>query len=227
MMGASLSGFEIGTMPPQLDQALLRQLIDVEVATVGHWRAWGFCDHRIQRLVPGRTIAGTAVTVACPSADNSALHKAIDLIRPGDVLVIDRLGDEGIACIGEGVAHAAKCAGAAAVVVDGPCTDSAALRKLGLDVWSRGISGRTTYTRGIGGRINVPVSVGGVVVMPGDAVLCDDDGVLVLPPHEALSVATLAIEKQRNGARMLDMVSSGGSLAEHSGAAAMFRNGDQ
>jgi regulator of RNase E activity RraA len=77
-------------------------------------------------------IVGTAVTLALPGADPSLLHHAVGLVRPGDVLIIDRLGDEVHACLGGGVAPALVRTGLAAVIPDGPCTDPAELRDVGL-----------------------------------------------------------------------------------------------
>lgn len=88
-------------------------------------------DRLIARLQPGPTIVGTAITVAVPSEDNSILHHALSLIRPGDILIVDRLGDTNVACYGGTINHAAKLRGAAAVIIDGPCTDVREIRKVG------------------------------------------------------------------------------------------------
>ena len=117
--------YTIREMPAQIaadDLGLLRQ---AETATVGHWRLMGFMDRRIQPLLPRRRVVGTAVTVAIPGPDSTLLHHATGLLRPGDILVVDRLGDDKYACWGGGVTVAAKAAGAAAAIIDGPCTDLA------------------------------------------------------------------------------------------------------
>jgi regulator of RNase E activity RraA len=200
-------------------------LMQTEVATIGHWRHWGFCDRRIQPLLRKRRVAGTAVTVAIPGADSVALHHALGLLRPGDVLVVDRLGDDRHACWGGGVTVAAKAAGAVAGVVDGPCTDLEEVEASDFPLWGRGIAPITTRLYNLGGRINMPVSIGGVVVMPGDAVLCDDTGVLVLPPGEAEAEARRAIERQARGLVTQDRVAKGEKLGDISGATAMVRGG--
>lgn len=217
---SSLPKYDIGPMPPQLSAEVVALLEQTETATVGHWRHWGFCDRRIQPLLRGRRVAGTAITIAIPGPDSTLLHHALGLLRPGDVLVVDRLGDDRHACWGGGVTIAAKAAGAKAGVVDGPCTDLEEIEASALPMWSRGLAPITTRIYDLGGRLNRPVSVGGVAVMPGDAVLCDESGVLVLPPGEAEAEARRAIEKQEAGLATQDRVAQGAKLGEISGATA-------
>jgi 4-hydroxy-4-methyl-2-oxoglutarate aldolase len=136
------------------------------------------------------------------------------------VLLVDRLGDDRHACWGGGVTVAAKAAGAVAGVVDGPCTDLEEVEASDFPMWCRGIAPITTRLYDLGGRINMPISIGGVVVMPGDAVLCDDTGVLVLPPGEAEAEARRAIETQARGLATQDRVAKGEKLGAISGATA-------
>jgi regulator of RNase E activity RraA len=213
--------YEIGAMPAQISAEVVALLLQTETATVGHWRHWGFCDRRIQPLLRRRRVAGTAVTVAIPAQDSAALHHALSLLRPGDVLLVDRLGDDRHACWGGGVTVAAKAAGAVAGVVDGPCTDFEEVEASDFPMWCRGVAPITTRLYNLAGRINMPVSIGGVVVMPGDAVLCDDSGVLVLPPHEAEAEARKAIETQARGLATQDRVAKGEKLGTITGASAM------
>jgi 4-hydroxy-4-methyl-2-oxoglutarate aldolase len=212
--------YEIEPMPPQISAEVIALLEQAETATVGHWRHWGFCDRRIQPLLRRRRVAGTAITVAIPGPDSTLLHHALGLLRPGDILLVDRLGDDRHACWGGGVTVAAKTAGAKAGVVDGPCTDLEEVEASDFPLWCRGIAPITTRIYDLGGRLNQPVSVGGVVVMPGDAVLCDESGVLVLPPAEAESEARAAIERQARGLATQDRVANGENLGAISGATA-------
>ena len=210
--------YDIGPMPAPLSAEVAALLEQTETATVGHWRHWGFCDRRIQPLLRGRRVAGTAITLAIPGPDSTLLHHALGLLRPGDVLVVDRLGDDRHACWGGGVTVAAKAAGAKAGVVDGPCTDLEEIEASDFPMWARGIAPITTRLYDLGGRLNRPVSVGGVAVMPGDAVLCDESGVLVLPPGEAEENARQAIERQARGLQSQDKVKAGAKLGDLSGA---------
>ena len=210
--------YDIDPMPPQISADVIALLEQTETATVGHWRHWGFCDRRIQPLLRRKRVAGTAVTLAIPGPDSTLLHHALGLLRPGDILVVDRLGDDRHACWGGGVTVAAKVAGAKAGVVDGPCTDLEEVEASDFPLWCQGIAPITTRIYDLGGRFNKPVSIGGVAVMPGDAVLCDESGVLVLPPGEAEAEARAAIERQARGLATQDRIAKGEKLGAISGA---------
>ena len=212
--------YVVEPMPGQISAEVIELLEKTETATVGHWRHWGFVDRGIQGLLR-RRVAGTAVTLQIPGPDSTLLHHALGLLRPGDILLVDRLGDNRHACWGGGVTVAAKAAGAKAGVVDGPCTDIEEIEASDFPMWCRGMAPITTRIYDLGGRMNVPVSIGGVVVNPGDAVLCDDCGVLVLPPEEAEAEARTAIAKQAAGLETQAAVAAKSiKLGDKSGATA-------
>ena len=212
--------YDIGPLPAQISSEVIALLEQAETATIGHWRMWGFCDRRIQPLLRKRRVAGTAITLAIPGPDSTLLHHAVSLLRPGDILIVDRLGDDRYACWGGGVTIAVKASGAKAGVVDGPCTDLEEIEASDFPMWCRGMAPLTTRLYDLGGRLNMPVSAGGVVVNPGDAVLCDDSGVLVMSPHEAEAEARQAISTQEKGLRMQARLAKGEKLGEISGASA-------
>ncbi|WP_027351146.1 RraA family protein [Halotalea alkalilenta] len=213
--------YTINPMPPQVPPELLALFAEVETATVGHWRLFGFMHREIRALLRNHRVVGTAVTLAIPGSDSTLLHHASGMLRPGDVLVIDRLGDDRYACWGGGVTVAVKAAGALAGVVDGPCTDLAEIEDSDFPIWSRGLSPITTRLEDLGGGLNIPVSCGGVPVMPGDLILADDSGVLVLPVAEAESVGLRALEMQQAGRAREAAVRRGeAKLGDISGATA-------
>lgn len=212
--------YTLNDMPPPLPAELVAALSEVETATVGHWHLFGFMDRHIQPLLRGKRVVGTAVTVAIPGADSTLLHHATGLLRPGDVLVVDRLGDDRHACWGGGVTVAAKAAGAAAGIVDGPCTDLAEIEASDFPVWARGLSPITTRLYNLGGGLNIPVSCGGVAVLPGDVVLADESGVLVLRREEAMAIAREALRRQNAGREREAAVSRGEKLGVLTGASA-------
>ena len=212
--------YRIGPMPPQLPAGLVEKLGKVETATVGHTRHWGFMDRRIRPLIPRRRVVGVAVTVAIPGPDSTLLHHALGLLRPGDILVVDRLGDDRHACWGGGVTIAARAAGAAAGIVDGPCTDLAEIEESDFPIWCRGLAPITTRGYDLGGTLNRPVSCGGVAVNAGDIVIADESGVLVLPPDEADGVADEALARQARGQGIESRVRAGEKLGDLSGATA-------
>jgi len=214
-------GYIINEMPPQVDAALIEKCRRVETATVGHRRHMGFADREIQAVLPGRRIAGTAVTLALPGQDSTLLHHVIQFLRPCDVLVIDRLGDNKHACLGGGVAVAIKATGCAGVIVDGPCTDFPEIEQFDLPVWCRGPAPITTRLYDIGGSFNVPICCGGAVVNPGDVLVADSSGVLVMPAHEAEADVDWALEKQAAEPLAHERIAAGERLGVRSGASAM------
>lgn len=213
--------FIIRDLPVQVDPQLIAKLGRAETATIGHLRQLGFADRRIQSILPGRRVAGTAVTLALPGQDSTLLHHVLGLLRPGDILVIDRLGDDKHACLGGGVAVAAKASGATAAIVDGPCTDFSEIRAEDFPVWCKGPSPITTRLYGVGGAFNTPINCGGVTVHPGDAVLADESGVLFMPANEAEAAADWALGKMAVEPKTHERLRAGEKLGDITGASKM------
>lgn len=140
------------------------------------------------------TACGNAFTVRVRAGDNLLIHKALDLLEPGDILVVDGEGDTTRALVGEIMMTSARVHGATAFVMDGAIRDADAFEEHGFPCWARGISLRGPYKEGPGS-INVPVTVGGMVVNPGDIIVGDGDGVIAVPRALAKQVAALAHEK--------------------------------
>lgn len=210
--------FQIEAMPPQVSPDLVALLQRVETATVGHVLHSGFLDPRLRAVLPEARVAGTAVTLRMPHADSVILHHAMSLVRPGDFLVIDRCGDERHACWGGVVTNAAKLAGVIGAVIDGVATDFSEIRRCEMPVWCLGPSPITTKQLGLEGAMNIPVSVGGVAVRPGDIVLADECGIVVLKPDEAEAVAHRALAMQEDELVLLQRLRAGESLPEITGA---------
>jgi len=214
--------YRIGAAPAAIDPALIEGFAAVEVATIGHFRHRGYVNHSLRPISPIEgTMVGRAITVAIPGTDSTMLHHAISAIQPGDVLVIDRLGDDRHACLGGGVAFAAKTAGAIAVILDGPCTDAEEIIEVGLPVFCRGVSGITSRLNDLGGALNLPISCGNVPVLPGDIVVFDNCGVLVLPPDEAHDVLAEASARQARANKNRGRIAAGEKLGDLSGATGM------
>lgn len=188
--------YTIGPQPPALDASTIETLMQCETTMLGHILYWGALDPGIRPNQGfGPRLAGRALTVQCPGPCSVMLHHAIGLAAPGDILVIDRLGDTRHACLGDGVAAAAMRQGIAGAIIDGPCTDGEELAELSFPVWCRGVSPMTTRMANLGGRCHVPVSVGGVAVLPGDAILADSDGVYAMQADEAANVGGIALTR--------------------------------
>lgn len=211
--------YQVGPVPKQVDAAMIEAFGKIEVATIGHFRHRGFVAHSITPVVePKMTLVGTAVTVAIPGTDSTMLHHAVGSLRPGDFLFVDRLGDDRYACIGGGVAFAIKTAGAIGVVIDGPCTDVEEIVELDMPLWSRGVSGITTRLNDLGGAMNLPIACGNVPVMPGDLVIADASGILVIPVNEAAEVLEEAAARQARAGRNKGKIEAGEKLGNLSGA---------
>jgi RraA family protein len=125
----------------------------------------------------GGQLVGVAFTVRTRPGDNLAIHKALELVGPGDVIVVDGGGDETRALVGEIMLNIAKYRGAAGYVIDGAIRDAGALAASDFPVFARTAIHRGPYKSGPG-EINVPVNIGGMVVVPGDIIVGDEDGVV-------------------------------------------------
>jgi 4-hydroxy-4-methyl-2-oxoglutarate aldolase len=213
-----MSRYRINPMPAPADPELLAELEKIETATLGHVRLTGMVDRGIRALDPVQPArAGVAVTLALPAMCSTLMHHAVSMLRPGDMLVVDRLGDDRFACLGGAVARAAKLAGAVGVVIDGPITDAGEILAEGLPVWSRGPASLTTRRLDLGGVLNRPVSCGGVPVLPGDIVLGDASGVVVVPADEAAAEAEAGQAREGRVARTMDRLAAGERLGDITG----------
>ena len=138
-----------------------------------------------------KEVLGVAFTVKVAEGDNLMFHKAMDLAKPGDVIVIDAGGCIQRSIFGELMAQYCKLRGIAGLLVDGSIRDAEEIAKMDYPVYARGVTPNGPYKNGPG-EINTPISFGGQVVFPGDTVLGDGDGVLFLSPDEAPSVLKAA-----------------------------------
>lgn len=206
----------------KIPQEILEMYKEVCPSTIGHMTDFGFLKG-LRPLQQDFHFAGPAVTVKIPHMDGVAIHKSIDMVQEGDVVVIDTSGDYERAPVGEIVAYAYQHKKAAAVIIDGCATDVRAVRKMNMPVFCRGISPLTTRRLGIEGAVNVPVCVCGVVVNPGDLVVGDDDGVFVVSPELAEEYGKKAIAKQNGEPALKARIDKGESLPEINGSAGFFK----
>jgi RraA family protein len=168
--------------------------------------------HRIEGAM-----AGTALTVRVPCGDNRAIHQALEILGPGQVLVVDGGGDITRALMGDIMAAIAEKRGAAGVVVDGAIRDLATIGKGSFPMFARAGFHRGPYKNGPGD-INVPVCIGGMVVSPGDIVVGDHDGVVAFPATQAESLLQRCHATEQKEADMLAQIAAGtykGAYAAH------------
>ncbi|MFB6611150.1 RraA family protein [Agromyces sp. NPDC056379] len=212
--------FRTGNIPTQLPASLREKLERLSFPTIGHYLEEGFVDPEIRRLVAaGGRVIGTAFTVRTTAADSTALHHAAGMIEAGQVLVVDTGGDRRHAPLGEVVAAQLVARAAAGAVVDGVVTDVDEITGLGLTVHARGTSMLTTKLQGIdAGGVNVPVTCGGAVVRPGDVVLADANGVLVVPIEVIEALVDLALEDDAEEPALIEELRAGAPLGSLTGA---------
>jgi 4-hydroxy-4-methyl-2-oxoglutarate aldolase len=151
----------------------------------------GLLDPAIRPIQEGASVAGPAVTVSCAAGDNLMVHAAVEVIEPGDVVVVSVTSPSTDGMLGELLATSLMAHGCRAVIVDSGVRDVAELRRVGFPVWSRAIHAQGTV-KATPGSVNLPVTCGGVVVHPGDVVVADDDGVMILARDRADEVLVLA-----------------------------------
>jgi 4-hydroxy-4-methyl-2-oxoglutarate aldolase len=139
----------------------------------------GLVDLAFEQVVPGSRAAGPARTVRCGQGDNLMVHAVMERVEPGDVLVLTMPAPEPVALVGELLATQAQARGAAALLVDASVRDVGELRELGLPVWARWVRVRGAEKAAVG-TIDEPVKIGGAEIRPGDTVVLDADGVVVV-----------------------------------------------
>ena len=171
----------------------------------------GTLDSRIQPLSRSQRMAGPALTIEVRPGDNLMIHAAMAMAQPGDVLVVDGKGDTTCALMGSIMITACRKLGLAGVVLDGAHRDSEEILTLGFPVYSVG-SNPNGPTKNVAGRINWPISCGGVSVLPGDLIVADGDGVVVIERERAESLLGLADKKMQEERARISGIESGKNI---------------
>jgi len=174
------------------DAAVVKRLGALGASTVheAYGRA-GLMKPYLRPAWAGGEAAGTAVTVLAQPGDNWMIHVAVEQCQPGDILVVGCSADNTDGMFGDLLATSLMARGVVGLIIDAGCRDVKSLREMGFPVWSRAISAKGTV-KATPGAVNIPVVCAGIHVEPGDAVIADDDGVVVIGKKDVADVAVKA-----------------------------------
>lgn len=168
----------------------------------------GLLSNELKTISAGSKICGPAVTVTCPAGDNLMIHAAIEVCKPGDVLVVTTIGESISGMIGELIALALMKRGVQGLVIHAGVRDVARLRELGFSVWSKAVYSQGT-TKSRGGWVNAPAVCGGTQIVPGDLIIADDDGVVVVAQEDIPSTLESVLQRVRKEEQTKEKIARG------------------
>jgi len=196
------------------DPTLIRQAASYPSATLHEAMGRkGALPYEIKPIAPNMKLCGPAVTVSCPPMENLAIHRAIYMTQPGDVLVVAVGGAHGGGYWGEVMTCAAQHRGISGLVIDGCVRDKALIQEMGFPVFSRGLSIRGTL-KNEEGTINSPLSIGNIVITPGDLIVGDDDGVVVVPRQKIREAIEASQKREQKEEQFMKELAAGKSTLE-------------
>ncbi|MFZ0286641.1 MAG: 4-carboxy-4-hydroxy-2-oxoadipate aldolase/oxaloacetate decarboxylase [Terriglobales bacterium] len=187
----------------------MRRLGEFSVATVHEAQGRsGLMRPYMRPVYPAARVAGPAVTVLCHPGDNLMIHAAVEVCSHGDVLVVATTAESTDGMFGELLAISCRAHGVAGVVIDAGVRDAADLTAMNFPVWSKAISAQGTV-KATAGSVNIEIVCAGALVRPGDVIVGDQDGVVIVPRENAATVADLAKQRLAKEGRSRERLRSG------------------
>jgi 4-hydroxy-4-methyl-2-oxoglutarate aldolase len=191
------------------DAAAIKLLGELGVATVHEAQTrTGLMRPYMRPIYPTAKMAGPAITVISQPGDNLMIHAAVELCQPGDVLVVTTTSESTDGMFGELLASSLRVRGVAGLIIEAGVRDVADLTAMEFPVWAKAISAQGTV-KATAGSVNVPVVCAGAAVAPGDVIVADQDGVVVVPRGDAASVALQSVARRDKEARTRERLRAG------------------